>query len=152
MFFELDKAAEGDWFPYFKSHFDTSSGEIIFEDPEPDAAEFCIRSMTPFFEERLKKRKKEHKMVLNPTTRAMERVSWFGDLSPEESIKENAEAWDYAITGMKNAYASEGVKLECNAETKLKLVKIPEFNRFVQRVFAILNGEAKGRAEAEQKN
>ncbi len=154
MIFEINKSEQGDWFPFFESKFDPLTGEITYDPPEDGAAEFCIRSMGPFFEERRKNRKKESKMVLNTATRQMERVSYFEDLSPDEDFKENEDAWDYAITGIRNAFADEEktIPIDCTRENKLKLIKIPKFLRFIRRVFQILDGEAANIKEKERKN
>lgn len=136
--FDFDSKDQGDWFAFFNSHIDIKTGEITYDDPEDGAAEFKIRLMGPFYEERRKNRKKEYKMVLNPSTRGMERVGYYPDLDPEVETKESEDAWDYAITGMRNAFSSPGVEIECTRENKLKLLNIPSFVRFVNRVFEIL--------------
>lgn len=152
MFFDLNKAAEGDWFPFFESEVDMATGEITYHDPKPDAEEFCIRSMTEFYEERRKNRKKEYKMVHNPINRQMERVGYYADISPEDEKKESEDAWDYAITGWKNVCSAPGKEIVCNRENKLKFIKIPMFMRYVTRVFQILNGEAIKAKEEIEKN
>ena len=149
--FDTTKDEQGDWFPYFDSRVDPSIGETIYDLPIEGAAEFRIRSMAPFFEEKRKGRKKEFKMVVNPSTRQMERVGYYPDLPPDVEAKENDDAWDYAITGMKNAFSAPGVKLECARENKLALIAIPAFLRFMFRVFEIVsNTGAKASEEAEK--
>ena len=150
--FDFTKDDQGDWFAFFNSRFDPTTGEIEYDKPEPEAAEFRIRPMTPFWDERRKDRKKEHKMVLNPQTRAMERVSYYEDLLPAEAEKENDDAWDYAITGFKNAFSAPGVEIKCDRENKLKLMKIPVFIRFVGRVFQIISEAGVKQKEASEKN
>jgi hypothetical protein len=154
MFFELDKAEQGDWFPFFDSHFDQATGEIAYDPPEEGAAEFCIRSMIPFFEESRKGRKKESKMVLNTATKAMERVSYYPDPSGEEEQKEFDDLWDFVITGIRNAFSDEGktIPITCTRENKLKLIKLPKFLRFIKRVFQIIDGEAVKTKEQKIKN
>lgn len=147
-YFDLGKGTEGDWFAYFKSHVDQSTGEIVYEAPEPDALEFCCRLMGPFFDEKNKGRKKESKMVLNPNTRAMERVSYYPDLPPEEEARQAEDAWDYAIVAVRKS----GVIIECTKEDKLELIKRPMFMRYMKRVFQILSGEAVKQFEAAEKN
>ena len=149
--FDLEKDAQGDWFPFFGSKFDPGTGDIAYENPEPDAAEFRIRSMTGFFEERRKNRTREYKMVLNPSTRTMERVGYYEDLPPDEAQKESDDAWDYAITGMKNA-EEDGAPMECTRKNKLRLVKAPIFLRYVQKVFQILADAGVKKAEESEKN
>ena len=152
--FEFDKEEQGDWFPFFSSHVDPSTGEIVYDKPEKGAAEFRIRSMGLFWEERRKGRKKEYRMVLNPVTRAMERVGYFDDLPEEEAAKENEDAWDYAITGIKNAFTDlkKKVPIECTRENKLKLIRMPVFVRFITRVFMMLNEAGVKQREAAEKN
>ena len=137
--FNLTKDEQGDWFTYFDSHVDPSTSETTYDVPVEGAAEFRIRNMAPFFEERHKGRKKEYKMILNPKTRAMERVGYYLDLPPEEAEKENQDAWDYAITGIRNAFSAPGKELKCTRENKLALIKIPAFMRFLFRVFQIIS-------------
>ena len=149
--FDLTKDEQGDWFAYFTSHLDPLTGETVYDPPEDGAAEFRIRSMAPFFEERRKKRKKEFKMVLNPSTRQMERVGYYPDLPPEEAEQENHDAWDYAITGMRNAVSAPGKEIECTRENKLALTEIPVFMRFLFRVFQIISDTgARAREEIEK--
>lgn len=148
-----EKESQGDWFPFFNSHIDLATGEIIYEDPKEGAAEFCIRSMGPFWDERRKSYKKEAKFVHNPVTRQMERVVWFKDLPPEEASKESDDAWDYAIVGMRNAkWGKNGDEMECTRENKLKLIKVPAFMRYINKVFQLLSGVASEAKEAEEKN
>lgn len=150
--FNLDKEDLGDWFEFFNSRFDPATGEVIYDEPEEGAAEFRIRSMAPFWEERLSGRKKEHKFVQNPTTRAMERVSWPEELPADEAKKENEDSWDYAITGIKNAFSAPGVSIECTRENKLKLLKMSVFVRFINRVFQIISETEVKRKEDSEKN
>lgn len=150
-FFDLTKDEQGDWFAYFDSRVDPITGETTYDDPKDGAAEFRIRSMAPFFDERRKNRKKEYKMVLNPSTRAMERVGYYPDLLPDEAEKENQDAWDYAITGIKNAFDASGKDIVCDRENKLALIEIPAFMRFLFRVFEIISvSGARAREEIEK--
>ena len=97
MVFDLEKAEQGDWFSFFDSTVDPSTGEISYHSPEQDAPEFCIRSMTPFYEERRRLRKKVSTMAVNPVTRVMERVTSPEVQSFEEDWQEAQDGWDYAI-------------------------------------------------------
>ena len=149
--FNLEKDEQGDWFPFFNSRVDLSSGEIIYDDPEENAAEFRIRSFGPFFEERRKHQKKEYKMVHNPISRSMERVGYYPDLPSDEATTENEDAWDYAITGIRNAFSSPGIPIECTRESKIKLLEIQVFLRFVNRVLQIISETgAKQKEESEE--
>ena len=150
--FNLDKEDQGDWFEFFSSTFDPATGDVVYDKPEKGAAEFRIRSMAPFWEECMKGRKKEHKFVQNPATRAMERVSWPKELPPDEAQKENEDAWDYAITGIKNAFSAPGVPIDCNRENKLKFIDMPVFARFVRHVFEIISEAGVKHREASEKN
>jgi hypothetical protein len=152
MVFDLDKADQGDWFAFFDSEFDQATGEIAYKSPEEGAAEFCIRTMVPFFEERRRARKREAKMVVNPVSRQMERVVYFEDLTPEQEQQEAEDAWDYAITGVRGAKGSDGEEIQATRENKLKLIRIPKFRRYIERVFQILSGEAAKAEEARIKN
>jgi hypothetical protein len=130
---------QGDWFPFFGSKIDLSTGEIIFDPPEEGAAEFCFRSPAAFWDERRRGRTKEYKMVLNPQTRAMERVGYYPDLPPEEEQKERDDSWDFCITGMKGArWSSDGPEMECTRENKLKLLKNSAFLRYANRVLQLI--------------
>jgi len=146
--FGLGKMEDGDWFPYFESRFDMASGEITYDEPKKGAVEFCIRSMQPFFEEKNSGRKKENKMVLNPVSRAMERVSFYPDRPPEEEKQLGEDAWDYAIIAARKGDES----LDVSREDKLELVNRPMFLRYVKRVFDMLNGEVEKKKEAAEKN
>lgn len=147
-----EKDEQGDWFAFFESTVDSESLEITYKEPLENAAEFRVRSMVPFFEERRKGRKKESKFVANPQTRAMERVSYYPDLSPEEEEKEMNAAWNYAITDIRNAFWSENSPIECTIENKLKLIKIPSVRRFFTRVFQMIDETGIKEKETEEKN
>ncbi len=150
--FNIESEEQGDWYAFFNSRIDPSSGEIEYDKPEKGAAEFRIRSMVPFWEERRKDRKRQYKMVLNPATRSMERVRYYEDLSAEEEKQESEDAWDYVITGMKNAFSAPGVSMECTRENKLKLIKMPVFMRFLNRVFSMMAEVGVKEKEASEKN
>lgn len=153
IFNEQKEQNQGTWFPYFGSHLDIKTGKYIYDDPVSDAAEFCIRNLAPFYTERLTTRKKEHAVVLNPSTRSMERISYYEDLTPEDAKKELEDAWDYAIMGIKRArWTVDGPEMECTRENKLKLKNDEEFNRFLLRCFKMLSGMEKEEAEALPKN
>lgn len=150
--FHIEKEQEGTWFPFFSSRVIPETGEIIYDKPEEGAAEFCFRSMSPFFEERRKGRKKTSQMVFNPKTRSMEKVTFLPDLSPEEDAQENDDAWDYAITGIRKAFSGNRKPIECTRENKLMLVKVPMFFRYAQEVFRILDSSSVEKSEVEKEN
>ena len=149
MLFDLDES-QGEWFYFFNSRLDPITGEAIYDDPVTDAR-VRVRSIAPFFEERMAKRKREAQFVLNPQTRSMERVTYIKELTPDEANKQLDDAWDYAITdfeGFKDAKTKK--ELKCDRETKLKLMKNPVFDRFVARCFQVL--ASSGIKETEEKN
>ena len=152
MSFDIDKEASGEWFDFFESRADVSTGEIIYDDPEDGAAEFCIRHPGPFFEKQLNATKKESKMVLNPKTRQMEHVSFYPDLPPEEAQREREDVVDYSIVDWRNAKRPDGSEIECNRENKLKMKKIPVFDRFLGRVWEILESAGVKHKEDSEKN
>ena len=143
---------EGTWFKFQTSHFDKDKKEFVFDDPEEGAAEFCFRSMIPYFVEKMKSRKRKFEFVLNPSTRAMERVSYYPDLTAEEQQKETDDAADYAITGIKNAKWADGKPIECTRENKLKLMKDEQFDRFFGRCIKLITEMAASEAEVAAKN
>jgi hypothetical protein len=151
MFVDLDNL-QGEWFSFFGSHIDPSTGETIFEEPVSDAR-VQIRSMIPFVEERMAKRKKSVEHVYNPKTRAMERISYYPELSLDESKTERDDAWDYIITAIENFKDSKTNELIlCTRENKLKLMKVPVFDRFVARCLQILTSSGVKMKEEEIKN
>jgi len=138
MIFDLDEN-QGEWFYFFSSHID-ANGQITYDDPVKDAR-VQIRSITPFIEARMLSKKKVTEHVLNPKTRQMERLSYFPDLSPEEAIKERDDVWDYAITALENFKDGKtGQVIDCTRENKIKLIKIPIFDRFIARCLQIIDG------------
>lgn len=152
MLFDLEAGTQGEWFPFFGSHFDQNTGEVVYEDPVGDAR-VQVRSMAPFFEERLPRRKKVTENIYNPKTRGMERISYYADLSPEDARIEREEAWDYAITGLENFKDSKtGKPIACTRENKLKLMKVPVFDRFVARCQQLLAEAGVKTKEENEKN
>jgi hypothetical protein len=100
--------SQGDWFDFFESHVDLSTGDIIYDNPKPDTGSICFRPTRPFILERMSKRKKDSKFVLNPRTRGMERVEFDKTLTPEEAQIEQDDLVDFAITGIKKFFDMEG--------------------------------------------
>lgn len=151
MFIEID-STQGEWFPFFSSHIDPITGEPIYEDPTPDAR-VQIRSIGPFIEERMAKRKKIAEHVYNPKTRAMERISYFAEQTSDELRAERDDLWDYAITGIENFKDSKtGELIICTRENKLKLMKVPVFDRFVARCQQLLASSGVKEKEESEKN
>jgi hypothetical protein len=143
---------QGVWFKFQTSRFDAEKKETVFDPPADDAAEFCVRSLIPFFTERMKARKKKSEFIFNPSTRAMERVSYYPDLTPEEVQKEQEDAWDYLIIGVKNATWADGTPIECNRADKVKLMKIEQFDLFIGHCLKVLATGEKNEAEVAEKN
>ena len=151
MLFDLDES-QGEWFQFFTSRIDQNTGEIIYDDPVDDAR-VQIRSLTPFFEERMAGRKKAYEHVYNPKTRQMERLSYVPDLPHDQMKQERDDAWDYAIIGLegfKDAKTKEVLK--CDRGTKLKLMKNPVFDRFMARCLQLLANSGVKEKEDLEKN
>jgi hypothetical protein len=143
---------QGDWFPFFESKVDIQTGEIIYSVPTEGAAEFCFRSPAPFWQECQKDRVKEFRMVVNPQTRQMERVGYFQDLPAEAEQAERDAAWDYSITGIRNAFWEDGSPIECTPENKQKLLKNTAFLRYANRVLQLLLETGVKVRESSEKN
>lgn len=149
---DLESINEGEWFSYQDSHFDQNTGEWIFDDPVSDA-KVRVRRIQEFIAERINRRKREVEHVLNPKTRSMERISYPKEQAPEEAKKEVDDTWDYAITGLEGfGNKKTGETIECTRENKLKLMKIPAFDRFIGHCLKILEGSEVKRAEEAEKN
>jgi len=149
MLFSLDTTA-GEWFPFQNSKIDPLTGEPVFDDPVSDA-KVQIRSMTPFFEERIASRKRQTEHVMNPKTRQMERISYYTELSTEDAKTERDDAFDFAITGIEGFKdAKTGKEITCTRENKLSLMKVPVFDRFFARCQQLL--ASSGVKETESKN
>ena len=139
---------QGVWFPYFSSKFDAKSGKIVYDEPLPGAAKFRIRKGVTFYIERSKLQKKRSEFVLNTHSKAMERVSFPEDQTPEEAKQERDDYKDYIVTGIDGATWDDGRQIECTRENKLKLFLNEEFDLFVGRCLILLSGLA----EASEKN
>ena len=152
MFFDLD-STQGEWFPFFSSHIDPVTGEPIYDEPEKDA-KVQIRSIGPFIEERMMKRKMIVEHVYNSKTRAMDRNRYPEDLTPEQAKAERDDLWDYAITGINEYFkdSKTGELITCTRENKLKLMKVPVFDRFVARCQQLLASSGVKVKEDEEKN
>lgn len=139
---------EGEWFPFFTSRIN-ERGEVEYDEPKPDALRVGIRSLVPFFEQRAAARKKKYEFALNPQTRAMERVGYYPDPTPEEAKQEQEDAWDYAITGVKDA---TGADVPFSREDKIAHMAHPVFSRFVSRCMQLRASAAAKAQETTQKN
>ena len=143
---------EGTWIPFFASSIDTETGKVTYDDPVPGAAEFCLRSTKKFYEDKLKLRKMESGMALNPKTRGMEKVSSFKDQPPAELIEEYNEALDYSITGIRNAFWDKDTPIKCTKEDKMRLKNIAVFDRFLAHAIELLDEGAVKQVEIVEKN
>jgi hypothetical protein len=144
--------SRGDWFKFFDSEVDLQSGEIMYSEPRADAGEICIRSVSPFWREKVEGRKKESEFVFNPKTRAMEKVSYTVELTPEEEAKERDDSYDYCITGFRNLFDGEGNEILCTRENKMKLMSVPRFERFILKCLEIQINTANSEKEDAEKN
>jgi hypothetical protein len=130
MFFELD-VTQGEWFPFFGSHFDPITGEVIYEEPAKDAR-VKVRPLMPFFESRLATRKREVDNVYNPKSRGMERQTYFKDLTLTEIQAEREDGWDYCIMDFECFKDPKtGKVIECTRENKIAMMKREVFDRFI---------------------
>ena len=145
-------ANDGEWFPFFMSRINAKTGDIEYDEPLPDAGRVCIRSLTPFLEQRQTSRKKKAEFVLNPKTRSMERVEYIEELPPDQAKAERDDAWDYIIKDFNNFFDAKGEPIPCNRENKLRLMTLPVFDRFVARCIQLLSEQVVKTAEEERKN
>jgi len=151
MNFDLDTTQE-EWFQFFGSHIDLNTGEVVYEDPTSDAR-VQIRSIAPFIEERISKRKRMIEHVHNAKTRQMERLSYFQEPTIEEAKAEREDTWDYAITAFENFKDKKtGEAIACTRENKLKLMKNPVFDRFVSRCLQMIASSGIEEKKESEKN
>ena len=150
MIFDLD-LSQGEWFRFFESRIN-EKGELVYDDPNPDAGRVCIRSIAPFLEQIQAKRKKKFEWVLNTATRSMERIGYFEEQSIEDQRKERDDLWDYAITDMEDFYDVKGALILCTRENRLKLMAHPVFDRFVARCLQIISASGVKTKEEAEKN
>ena len=148
--FDIEES-EGDWFDFFESTVDLNTGNIVYDDPKPGTGKACFRPSRPLVMERLAKRKKGSEFVLNPKTRSMEKVVFYKDLTSEEAQKEQDDMTDFVITGLKDFFDAKGKPIECTRANKLKLAKVPVFDRFMARCMEIQMNSNIKQAEAEKK-
>ena len=151
MRFDLDLDGQGDGFKFFTSRV-LENGEIVYDEPGPDAATFYIRPMGPKIEELQAARKRRAEFVLNPATKAMERVS-FSDESPAQLKQDREDTWDYCLTGWDDkALDGAGTPIPVTRENKLKLMRLPVFDRFFARCLQLLSAAGVKAQEAAEAN
>lgn len=150
--FDLKENNEGTWFDFFESRIDLDTGDIVYDDPISDTGRACFRPARPFLEKRLSKREKISEIVLNPKTRAMERIESYKVLTPAEERQEREDLIDYTFIGLEDFFEPDGAPIECTRENKIALVKNPVFDRFMARCMELqLNVNIK-QAETSEKN
>lgn len=152
MRFDLSGDAQGEWFKFFRSEI-KESGDVTFLDPDPDAGRVRLRiaGADAIDGIRSQTRKTVKEFVLNPKTRAMERVE-YEDQTPEQKKKEGELIWDHAIQEWEGILDKDGNEIPCTTENKVKLMNIPQFARFVGRCLQIITGANAGAAEEGIKN
>ena len=149
--FNLEES-QGDWFDFFESHFDLDTKEIVYNESKPDTGSVCFRPARTFILNRIYKKEIDFKFVLNPKTRDMQRVEFDKKLTPEEYRKEADDLIDYTIVGFKKLFDMEGNAIECTRENKIKLAKVPVFDRFMARCMELQMNANIQRAETSEKN
>lgn len=151
MLFDLD-GSEGQWFPFFGSRVDPKTGDVIYEEPATDGR-VKIRSLVPYLEGIVSKRKRTVEHVYNPKTRSMDRVAYTAEPTPEQAQIERDDAWDYAIVAFEHLKDKRtGAVIECTRENKLKLMRVPAFDRFFSRCQELLADLAVSQEADAQKN
>ena len=148
VFKEAQVEDRGSWFPYFESRIDVKTMKLVYDEPLPGAARFCIRDAVAFYKQRNVSRRRRSEFVFNQHTMAMERVSYTEDQTPEEILQERDDLRDYVITGIEGAMWEDGRQIECTRENKLKLFLNDEFDRYVAKCMATLASVG----EASEKN
>jgi len=151
MLLDLDQTI-GERFQFFTSSVDTVTGDILYDKPDGDGW-VVLRSIQPFLEERIVQRKRVVEHVFNPKTRSMERVSDFAELTPLEIKKEQDNTWDYAIVDFGNFKDNRtGNTIICDRENKLRLMKVPVFERFIAQCLHLLSASKTVGKEEQEKN
>jgi hypothetical protein len=154
--FDLKDPGEGIWFPYRQSEVDPDDREkIIWKDVnEKENGKFHIRSIEPYIEERLKKESKltRYEFVLNPKTRAMERVAFTPEKSFDEKMEETQVMFVYAILDWEGVGVKGGSVLEVSDENKKRLARNPEFVRFFDDCQKKLKEQSSEYKEQSEKN
>lgn len=111
-----------------------------------------MRSIAPFIEERISKRKRVVEHIYNPKTRAMERLSNYEELTFEQLKAERDDTWDYAIIAFENFKDKKtGEAIPCTRENKIKMMKNPVFDRFIAQCLQIMaSSGAEAKKETEK--
>ena len=148
----LEQGEEGEWFQFFESDVDFETEKVIYHPPTTEGR-VKVRSSTPFFQAQAAKRKRQGEFAYNPKTRQMEKIVSVVEQTPEERMAEREDLWDYCITGIENFKDSKsGKAINCTRENKLKLMKIPVFDRFVARCWELLTNSKAVEDDKLEKN
>ena len=151
MLIDLD-VTQGEWFPFFGSHIDQQTGDVVYDEPADPNVGAEIRSTAPFFEEKMKSLKRGREHVFNPKTRGMDRVTFFKEQTFDEIMGELDEMYDYAITNLKG-FKNKRTKIlvECTKENKVLLRHNEVFKRYFERCQQLLHGDSIKDKEDEKK-
>lgn len=145
----IDLKQEGERFEFFNSTVNPNTGDIDYDDPVKNGPWMTLRPPGPFWEKRLKTRKKKVEHVLNPKTRQMERISYYPELPADEDQAEREDLWDYCIVdfgGFKDPATKADIKP--TKKNKVAMVRVPVIDRFVSRCFQIM---AEAKVEQQEK-
>jgi hypothetical protein len=142
---------QGDWFAFFESRI-SEKGEVVYDEPKSDAGRVCLRSPSSMMEQLRAQRIRKFEFVLNPTTRSMERVGYYEELTPEAAKIEREDIWDYAIVDFTGFEDPDGNPIPCTRENKIKLMALPVFDRFIGRGLRLLSSAGLKAREAAEKN
>jgi hypothetical protein len=150
--FNIGSTDKGDWFDFFESEVDLTTGEITYFPPKAGTGRACFRSAKDLLTEQISKRKKEAEFVLNPKTRSMERVEYFALQDQKLEQKEADDRIDYMITGLEKFFDGAGKPIKCTRENKLLLSKVPMFDRYMARCIELQLNLHTEHAEGVEKN
>jgi len=148
----LNIGDEGNWFSFFESSQDMTNGDITYADPVEGAGQICIRDPQPFWVEKAGSRKKKAEFVLNPKSRAMERVEYDTPLTAKEEAQERDDSIDFMVVSFKDFYDKNEKPIKCTRENKLVLMSVSVFARCVGRCLELSRNEVSKRAEVIEKN
>lgn len=151
MQFDLERVDQGEAFRFFASRI-REDGGVDYDPPDADAAVFILRPMGPKVEALQADRKRKVEHVLNPQTRAMERLVYLEELPPDEARRQRDDIWDYVIVGWEGALDGSGQPIPVTRENKLKLMRMAVFDRFVSRCLQLMASAGAQAQEAAEKN
>lgn len=141
----------GEWFEYIGSKIDIQSGEVIWDEKVVKGVRVKVRNPAPLMEEQLEKRERIVEHVLNPKTKAMERISFFKELTFKEAKKEKEENYNYIIEDFEG-FTYQGKPIECTRENKIAMFNDPAFDRFIGRCIRAIQSEGVKQQESDLKN